>query len=351
MLGDGRRRTTSDKEVPGRRWPTQDRQPGCSRRPPSAGRSQLAQPGPGPAERRGAEPGLAPGSRRLPLSPTWTPSRPPAHRSPGPAPPAGPPGPAPWVGLARGPPGRLPAPDPHLLLLLPGGSAMASLRCLCLLLLFLLAAAAATSPGRLVPYDLLYADGVRAYFARDWGRAAELLQRALHSYAGLRAARRACRGACRREASFLGGPQAAAGPWEAALFGRVLQRADCLQHCLGRRLGAAPSAHRASLTIRRDFEQREPYNYLQVAFFQVGTTTGPPQQPGGGLLPPSPAPGPFVCRGGVLSLGGSPGGPPAGGGGGGRGLASPADRGAVGAARGSGALWVTAGSSWGERRV
>ncbi|XP_065507831.1 prolyl 3-hydroxylase 3 isoform X2 [Caloenas nicobarica] len=142
---------------------------------------------------------------------------------------------------------------------------MASLPRLCLCVLL---AAAATSPGRLVPYDLLYADGVRAYFARDWGRAAELLQRALHSYAGLRAARRACRAACRREAAFLGGPPRA-GPWEAALFGPVLQRADCLQHCLGSRLGAAPSAHRASLAIRRDFERREPYNYLQVAFFQL----------------------------------------------------------------------------------
>ncbi|NXD62471.1 P3H3 hydroxylase, partial [Eolophus roseicapillus] len=141
---------------------------------------------------------------------------------------------------------------------------MASHLCLCLLL----AAAAATSPGRLVPYDLLYADGVRAYFARDWARAAELLQRALHSYAGLRAARLACRAACRREAAFLGGPPGA-GPWEAALFVPVLQRADCLQHCLGRRLGAAPSAHRASRTIRLDFERREPYNYLQVAFFQL----------------------------------------------------------------------------------
>ncbi|XP_075294520.1 prolyl 3-hydroxylase 3 isoform X1 [Opisthocomus hoazin] len=140
---------------------------------------------------------------------------------------------------------------------------MASLRCLCLLL----AAAAATSPGRLVPYDLLYADGVRAYFARDWGRAAELLQRALQSYAGLRAALRACRSACRREAAFLGPP--GAGRWESALFGRVLQRADCLRHCLGLRLGAAPSAHRASLAVRRDFERREPYNYLQVAFFQL----------------------------------------------------------------------------------
>ncbi|KAM9390063.1 prolyl 3-hydroxylase 3 [Phaethornis superciliosus] len=135
-------------------------------------------------------------------------------------------------------------------------------------LCLLFPATAATSPGRLVPYDLLYADGARAYFSRDWGRAAELLQRALQSYAGLRAARLHCRARCLREAAFLGLP-AGAGPWEAALFGRVLQRADCLQHCLGQRLGTAPSAHRASRAIRRDFERREPYNYLQVAFFQL----------------------------------------------------------------------------------
>lgn len=140
---------------------------------------------------------------------------------------------------------------------------MASLLCLSLLA----AAAAATSPGRLVPFDLLYADGVRAYLARDWARAAELLQRALHSYAGLRAARRACRAACARQEPFPGGP----GRWEAALLGPVLQRAGCLQRCLGRRLRPAPSAHRASRAVRRDFERREPYNYLQVAFFQVGT--------------------------------------------------------------------------------
>ncbi|NXC50410.1 P3H3 hydroxylase, partial [Penelope pileata] len=145
---------------------------------------------------------------------------------------------------------------------------MAPLLCLLLPLLFPAAAATSSAVGRLVPYDLLYADGVRAYFARDWGRAAELLQRALHSYAGLRAARRLCRAECRREAAFLGGPPGA-GPWEAALFDRVLQRADCLQHCLGSRLGNAPSAHRASGLIRRDFERREPYNYLQVAFFQL----------------------------------------------------------------------------------
>ncbi|XP_044856486.1 prolyl 3-hydroxylase 3 [Mauremys mutica] len=141
-----------------------------------------------------------------------------------------------------------------------------------LLLLLLALSAPGTSlfppgSGRLVPYDLLYADGVRAYFARDWPRAAELLQRALHSYSQLLAARRGCQGRCRDEAGFAGPP--AAPSWETRFFDRVLQRAECLGECLGRRLGAEPSLHRASREIQEDFEQREPYNYLQVALFQL----------------------------------------------------------------------------------
>ncbi|XP_023966901.2 prolyl 3-hydroxylase 3 isoform X1 [Chrysemys picta bellii] len=121
--------------------------------------------------------------------------------------------------------------------------------------------------GRLLPYDLLYADGVRAYFARDWPRAAELLQRALHSYSQLLVARRGCQGRCREEAGFAG--PLAAPSWETRFFDRILQRAECLGECLGRRLGSEPSLHRASREIQEDFEQREPYNYLQVALFQL----------------------------------------------------------------------------------
>ncbi|XP_074857687.1 prolyl 3-hydroxylase 3 [Carettochelys insculpta] len=144
---------------------------------------------------------------------------------------------------------------------------------LLLLLLPLLALPAPASallslgPGRPLPYDLLYADGVRAYSARDWSRAAELLQRALHSYAQLRAARRGCQGSCREEAGFAGLPAAPA--WESPFFDRVLQRAECLAECLRRRLASEPSLHRASREIQEDFEQREPYNYLQVALFRL----------------------------------------------------------------------------------
>ncbi|XP_074790142.1 prolyl 3-hydroxylase 3 isoform X2 [Natator depressus] len=141
-----------------------------------------------------------------------------------------------------------------------------------LLLLLLALSAPGTSlfspgSGRLLPYDLLYADGVRAYFARDWPRAAELLQRALHSYSQLLEARRGCQGRCREESGFVGPPVAPS--WETSFFDRVLQRAECLGECLGRRLGSEPSLHRASREIQEDFEQREPYNYLQVALFQL----------------------------------------------------------------------------------
>ncbi|XP_062984492.1 prolyl 3-hydroxylase 3 [Elgaria multicarinata webbii] len=138
-----------------------------------------------------------------------------------------------------------------LLLLLPGRS-----RC-------------QLSPGssQPTPHDLLYADGVRAYFAQDWPRAAELLQRSLHSYSQVLGVRRECQGTCQDEASFAGRPPPR--PWEMGFFDRVLQRAECLEECLARRLGGQPSRHRASREIQQDFVEREPYNYLQVVFFKL----------------------------------------------------------------------------------
>ncbi|XP_060618593.2 prolyl 3-hydroxylase 3 [Anolis sagrei] len=124
------------------------------------------------------------------------------------------------------------------------------------------------------PFDLLYADGVRAYFSGDWPRAAELLQRSLHSHARLLGARRGCQRGCQDEARFGAGRAPGPGPpahepWEAGFFERVLLRAECLEECLGRQLSGQPSLHRASPEVQRDFHQREPYNYLQVAFFKL----------------------------------------------------------------------------------
>ncbi|XP_020659848.3 prolyl 3-hydroxylase 3 [Pogona vitticeps] len=140
-----------------------------------------------------------------------------------------------------------------------------------LLLRSLPASRAQLSAGssRLTPYDSLYADGVRAYFARDWPRAAELLQRSLHSYSRLQDVRRGCQRSCQGEAGFAEVRPAASPPWEAGFFERVLQRAECLEECLGRRLGGQPTRHRVSRAVEQEFEEREPYNYLQVAFFKL----------------------------------------------------------------------------------
>ncbi|XP_060124696.1 prolyl 3-hydroxylase 3 [Zootoca vivipara] len=139
---------------------------------------------------------------------------------------------------------------------------------LLLSVLFLPALGSCLFSGHLAPYDALYADGVRAYFAQDWPRAAELLQRCLHSYSRLQGVRRECQGECQSQAGFAAG-RPPSRPWETGFFDRVLQRAECLDECLGRRLGGQPSLHRASAQIRQDFEEREPYNYLQIAFFKL----------------------------------------------------------------------------------
>lgn len=145
-------------------------------------------------------------------------------------------------------------------------------------------------PGtcQLSPYDSLYADGARAYFAQDWPRAAVLLQRSLHSYSQLREARRQCQGRCQGEAGFAGQLQPpSVQAWETSFFDRVLQRADCLEECLGSRLGGQPSLHRASSLIQQEFEKREPYNYLQVAFFKVSCCREGAADVAASLTPPS----------------------------------------------------------------
>uniref|UniRef100_A0A670ZA17 procollagen-proline 3-dioxygenase n=1 Tax=Pseudonaja textilis TaxID=8673 RepID=A0A670ZA17_PSETE len=117
------------------------------------------------------------------------------------------------------------------------------------------------------PFDSLYADGVRAYFAQDWPRASELLQRSLHSYSQLQEARRKCRSGCQKETCFES--PSPLQPWETSFFDRVLQRAECLEECLGLKLGGQPSRYRTSRVIQREFEEREPYNYLQIAYFKL----------------------------------------------------------------------------------
>ncbi|XP_028748192.1 prolyl 3-hydroxylase 3 isoform X3 [Peromyscus leucopus] len=122
--------------------------------------------------------------------------------------------------------------------------------------------------------DLLFADGLRAYSAGAWASAVALLREALRSRTALGRARLDCGASCAAEsdAQLLGDPQPASRPgaWEPLLLRATLRRAECLTQCAARRLGPGGTARlRVGSALRDAFRRREPYNYLQRAYYQL----------------------------------------------------------------------------------
>lgn len=129
--------------------------------------------------------------------------------------------------------------------------------------------------------DLLYADGLRAYSAGAWAPAVALLREALRSLEELGRTRRDCGARCAAEAALPDapgpdspGPDSPPGPapgaWERLLLRAALRRAECLSQCAARRLGPGGAARlRVGGALRDAFRRREPYNYLQRAYYQV----------------------------------------------------------------------------------
>lgn len=126
--------------------------------------------------------------------------------------------------------------------------------------------------------DLLYADGLRAYSAGAWAPAVALLREALRSHAELGRARQDCGARCAAEPGAAlpdaPGPKSQPGPppgaWERLLLRAALSRAECLSQCAARRLGPGGAARlRVGSALRDAFRRREPYNYLQRAYYQV----------------------------------------------------------------------------------
>nr|XP_033722987.1 prolyl 3-hydroxylase 3 isoform X1 [Tursiops truncatus] len=126
--------------------------------------------------------------------------------------------------------------------------------------------------------DLLYADGLRAYAAGAWAPAVALLREALRSRAALGRARLDCGARCAAEPGAAlpaspgpdSGPGAARGAWEPLLLRAALRRAECLTQCGARRLGPGGAARlRVGSALQDAFRRREPYNYLQRAYYQL----------------------------------------------------------------------------------
>lgn len=136
--------------------------------------------------------------------------------------------------------------------------------------------------------DLLYADGLRAYAAGAWAPAVALLREALRSQAELGRVRQDCGTRCAAEPGTAlpaapldapgpdSRPRPAPGAWERLLLRAVLRRAECLSQCAARRLGPGGAARlRVGNALREAFRRREPYNYLQRAYYQVHQALGP----------------------------------------------------------------------------
>ncbi|XP_033899139.3 prolyl 3-hydroxylase 1 [Acipenser ruthenus] len=122
--------------------------------------------------------------------------------------------------------------------------------------------------GLLPPYDGLYLAGVRAYFAEEWEKAVEYLERSLQTRAALDRVKRSCLAGCALDGF---GSEAAAGGdslSDLKFFWTVLRRAECLLFCERNQL--EPTARSAvSEDVLADFESRNPYNYLQVAYYKL----------------------------------------------------------------------------------
>ncbi|XP_023404832.2 prolyl 3-hydroxylase 3 [Loxodonta africana] len=130
--------------------------------------------------------------------------------------------------------------------------------------------------------DLLYADGLRAYAAGAWAPAVALLREALRSQEALGRTRRDCGARCAAEPGTAlpavplsapgpeSGPGQTPGSWERPLLRAALRRAECLTQCTARRLGPGGAARlRVGRGLRDAFRRREPYNYLQRAYYQL----------------------------------------------------------------------------------
>uniref|UniRef100_H3AHH3 procollagen-proline 3-dioxygenase n=1 Tax=Latimeria chalumnae TaxID=7897 RepID=H3AHH3_LATCH len=117
--------------------------------------------------------------------------------------------------------------------------------------------------------DILYHAGVNAYFRNDWVVAVQHLERALLNFAALKQVKVECYRRCGEEADFPEpeGLQQKPLP-DLRFFDTIFKKAECLGFCETERLGTA-SLHRVGEDVKIDFEKRTPYNFLQVAYYQL----------------------------------------------------------------------------------
>ncbi|XP_070567070.1 prolyl 3-hydroxylase 1-like isoform X2 [Ptychodera flava] len=114
-------------------------------------------------------------------------------------------------------------------------------------------------------YDELYSQGIQAYSSEDWQTCIESLENALNEFKLYRSVLTNCRLQCNRNISSL--DSAGNDDPDLMFFDRVFKKAECLKKCKDEKLQARPE--RISEDVTKNFLQRVPYAYLQLAYFQT----------------------------------------------------------------------------------
>lgn len=113
-------------------------------------------------------------------------------------------------------------------------------------------------------YDLLYDNGIEAYYRNDFQKVVYYMEMALSSFSQLRQTKINCRLGCKQRFPL----QLTPNNWDLNFASAMLHRAACVQQCEEGSLGAL-ARHRVSEEIKSEFYRRIPYNFLQRAYFKV----------------------------------------------------------------------------------
>lgn len=147
----------------------------------------------------------------------------------------------------------------------------------------------------LMPLESAYRHALDQYSGEHWAESVGYLEISLRLHRLLRDSE----AFCHRNCSVAPQPEPAAGlaryP-ELRLFGGLLRRAHCLKRC--KQGLPAFRQSQPSREVLADFQRREPYKFLQFAYFKASPPgAGPRPFPAPGPAPgagPAPSPAPFV---------------------------------------------------------
>ncbi|KAB1264512.1 Cartilage-associated protein [Camelus dromedarius] len=155
----------------------------------------------------------------------------------------------------------------------------------------------------LMPLESAYRHALDQYSSEHWTESVGYLEISLRLHRLLRDSE----AFCHRNCSASPQPEPAAGlaryP-ELRLFGGLLRRAHCLKRC--KQGLPAFRQSQPSREVLADFQRREPYKFLQFAYFTGKSPRPPPPRPRPRIGPRPSAQAPPPDRAPLLALGGVP---------------------------------------------